>query len=75
MDDMHVSTLRFGPHGRPEPCDSPCASEIGMSAGSPSEGTWAPKQLHDILDEADLFDDHAGSPPTLQERMENWGSD
>jgi hypothetical protein len=70
MDDSHVTTLRPRAKVRLEPCGNP----RGFMAG-PAEVSWAPKQLHDFLDEADLLDEVAETRPTLKQRMENWGSD
>lgn len=63
MDDMPITTLRFGVKARSEPFESPICSPT-----SPTETAWPSKQLQELFDEA-------VTPLTLQERMENWGSD
>lgn len=63
MGDMPVTALRFGAKARSEPYGRPHGSKA-----CPTEASRAPKQLQDLLD-----DD--GTPPTLKERLENWGSD
>lgn len=68
MDDMPVTRLRFGAkvHRKPFEADAD-AYDRKPYTGEDSE--WAPKQLQDLLDEV------ATAPPTLRERLENWGSD
>jgi hypothetical protein len=63
MDNMPITTLRFGAKARSELVESPICTTT-----SPTEAAWASKQLQDLFDEA-------APPLTLQERMENWGSD
>lgn len=67
MDDVPMTRRRFGEQSLSEPSgtgfDSP-----SRKACSP-ESEWTPEELQDLLDEV------ATAPPTLRERMENWGSD
>lgn len=68
MDDMPVTRLRFGAKVHRNPFEADVdAYDRKAYAGDDSE--WAPKQLQDLLDEV------ATAPPTLRERLENWGSD
>jgi hypothetical protein len=68
MDDMPVTRLRFGAKVHRQPFEAGVDGYDGEAcAGDDSE--WAPKQLQDLLDEV------ATAPPTLRERLENWGSD
>lgn len=68
MDDMPVTRLRFGAkvHRKPFEAD---VDAYDSKAYAREDSEWAPKQLQDLLDEV------ATAPPTLRERLENWGSD
>lgn len=68
MDDMPVTRLRFGAkvHRKPFEAD---VDAYDRKAYARDDSEWAPKQLQDLLDEV------ATAPPTLRERLENWGSD
>jgi hypothetical protein len=64
MDDIPVTRLRFSAKVRREPFGAPWRAREERA-----EDAWTPKQLQDMLDEV------ATTPPTLRERLENWGSD
>lgn len=69
MDDMPITRQRFGAKARSEPCDTGFGPHDRKSKIGPAEAAWTEKQLQDV------FDGVASGPPTLRERLENWGSD
>ena len=64
MDDMPVTRLPFGAKVLAKPFDA-----HDRNAVTPGDSEWEQKQLQDLLDEV------VTAPPTLRERLENWGSD
>ena len=66
MDDMPVTRMRFGAQAHSERADA--GFDARRQAYS-RDAEWAPDELQDFMDEV------AAAPPTLRERMENWGSD
>ena len=66
MDDMPVTSLSCGAKSRFEPLAT--AFSLRDCRHYPTAALRVPKHVQELLDEV-------AGPPTLRERMENWGSD